>query len=130
MNTFEQVRSENLDIVERIEEIFMESSFDEYRVKVATYFIPSQEKKKQCAEIPTPVKLVDEMIAKIPESFWSIPRPVLEPCCGKGNFVLAIYDKFDKGLENDYPDEREGKGYNRRLYTLLGHQSTECVYNN
>lgn len=106
MTTFEQVRSENLDIVQRIEEMFMESSFDEIRIKIAIYFIPSQDEKKKLAEIPTPVKLVDVMLAKFPKSFWTKPRRVLEPCCGKGNFVLAIYDLFDKGLEKEYPDER------------------------
>jgi hypothetical protein len=39
--------------------------------------------------------------------FWKTPKNVLEPCCGKGNFVLGIFDKFYVGLKNTIPNEKE-----------------------
>jgi hypothetical protein len=63
------------------------------------------EEKKGNAEVPTPVKLVDEMLDKIPAEFWNHPNTVFEPCCGKGNFVLGIFDRLYHGLELVIPDE-------------------------
>ena len=36
------------------------------------------------------------MLDKIPAEFWKKPQRVFEPCCGKGNFVLGIFDKKPK----------------------------------
>jgi hypothetical protein len=78
----------------------------------------SKEEKKDNAEVPTPVKLVDDMLKSIPDEFWKTPKKVFEPCCGKGNFVLGIFDKFYKGLEELYPNEEE------RCRVII----TECLY--
>jgi hypothetical protein len=47
------------------------------------------------------------MLKTIPITFWETPHIVFEPCCGKGNFVLAIFDKFYIGLKKIYPDSYE-----------------------
>jgi tRNA1(Val) A37 N6-methylase TrmN6 len=52
------------------------------------------ENVKRYGEISTPCKLVDEMIDLIHPEFWCNYNTILEPCCGKGNFVLALFDKF------------------------------------
>ena len=104
MHTISQVRLNNLDVVERIEEIFMDGDYDSIRQAVAKYFIPTAEERHGAAEVPTPPSLVDEMLSKIPEEFWKTPNTVLEPCCGKGNFVLAVFQKFDNGLKYMFPD--------------------------
>ena len=61
---------------------------------IAKHFIPSIEEKKDNAEIPTPITLVEEMLNKMPIEFWKSPKRVFEPCCGKGNFVMKIFEKF------------------------------------
>jgi hypothetical protein len=58
------------------------------------------------------------MLNSIPLEFWKTPKKVFEPCCGKGNFVLGIFDKFWKGLEEMYPDEIE------RCRVIM----TVCIY--
>lgn len=44
---------------------------------------------------PTPIQCVEEMISKIPESFWKNENiKILDPCCGCGNFPFVIYYKL------------------------------------
>ena len=44
---------------------------------------------------PTPISCVEEMVDKIPNSFWENPDiKILDPCCGSGNFPLVIYFKL------------------------------------
>ena len=46
---------------------------------------------------PTPIPCVEEMISKIPESFWKNKNiKILDPCCGCGNFPFVIYYKLLK----------------------------------
>jgi hypothetical protein len=61
--------------------------------------IPSKYESKNNAEYTTPYKLRCEMIDKIPDDFWKTPKKVLEPCCGKGGFVISIIEKFSKYLD-------------------------------
>ena len=98
-----KVLDENEKIVIDIKQLYATADHTKIRSLIAKHFIPSDSEKKQNAEIPTPVKLVDEMINTIPEKFWKTPKRVFEPCCGKGNFVLGIFDKFYNGLKNKYP---------------------------
>ena len=44
---------------------------------------------------PTPIDCVEEMVNKVPESFWANPLiKILDPCCGCGNFPIVIYFKL------------------------------------
>jgi hypothetical protein len=97
----------NAEIVNNIREIYRIASPDKLRDLIYKHFIPSNDEKKKNAEVPTPVKLVSEMLYKIQVDFWKKPRKVFEPCSGKGHFVLAIFDLFYKGLEEMYPDKIE-----------------------
>jgi len=110
-NMFIQIMSSIIDIndeiVNNIREIYCNAPSHKLRSLIEKHFIPSQEEKKKNAEIPTPVSLVDEMLEIIPLDFWKMPKKVFEPCCGKGNFVLGIFDKFWVGLEEVYPDIEE-----------------------
>ena len=112
------ILNENDAIIEQIRDIYCNATPSLLRNLIEKHFIPSQEEKQKNAEIPTPVKLVDEMLEKVPEEFWKTPHKVLEPCCGKGNFVLGIFDKFYKGLAELYEDEIE------RCRVII----TECLY--
>jgi hypothetical protein len=108
----------NLQVVNDINEIYSHAAPHELRGLIEKHFIPTNEEKKNNAEIPTPVSLVDEMLNKIPEEFWTTPQKVFEPCCGKGNFVLGIFDKFYEGLKEKYEDEIE------RCEVII----TKCLY--
>ena len=108
----------NEEIVNDIREIYRTSPCIKLRDLIAKHFIPTKEEKKDNAEVPTPVKLVDDMLNTIPIEFWKTPKKVFEPCCGKGNFVLGIVKKFDEGLKELYPDKEE------RARIIM----TECIY--
>ena len=82
------ILNENEIIIEQIRELYCNANPVLLRCLIEKHFIPSQEEKQKNAEIPTPVRLVDEMLDKVPEDFWLVPHKVFEPCCGKGNFVL------------------------------------------
>ena len=112
------ILNNNVEIVNNIREIYITASAHRVRQLIEKHFIPSDEERKKNAEVTTPVSLVNNMIDKIPDEFWKKPRKVFEPCCGKGNFVLGIFDKFEKGLEELYPDRIE------RCRIIM----TECIY--
>jgi hypothetical protein len=108
----------NAQIVNDITKIFSHAAPHKIRVLIEKHFIPTSEEKKNHAEIPTPVALVDEILNVIPEEFWKTPQKAFEPCCGKGNFVLGIFDKFYEGLKEKYVDEIE------RCEVII----TKCLY--
>jgi hypothetical protein len=108
----------NHEIVNNIREIYSIASPHKLRQLIEKHFIPTNDEKKNNAEVPTPVQLVDEMLDKIPVAFWKTPHTVLEPCCGKGNFVLGIFDRFYSGLSELYTDEIE------RCRVIM----TKCIY--
>lgn len=52
---------------------------------------------KNSNDEPTPIDCVNEMISKIPESFWKQKGlKILDPCCGNGNFHFVIYHELHK----------------------------------
>ena len=118
VNIMNNIIDNNIEIVNNIREIYSIAPANKLRELIEKHFIPTNDEKKQNAEVPTPVKLVDEMLNSIPLEFWKKPQKVFEPCCGKGNFVLGIFDRFYKGLEEMYPDEIE------RCRIIM----TECIY--
>jgi hypothetical protein len=118
VNIMNNIIDNNAEIVNNIREIYSIAPAIKLRDLIEKHFIPTNDEKKRNAEVPTPVKLVDEMLNTIPIEFWKTPKKVFEPCCGKGNFVLGIFDRFYKGLEEMYPDEME------RCSVIM----TECIY--
>jgi len=91
----------NIDILDDIFEIYSNSDPKVVRDIIGKHFIPSLDQKKKNAEIPTPPKLCDEMIDKIPRKyFMNKNNKTFEPCCGKGNFVLALFERYFDGLTN------------------------------
>jgi hypothetical protein len=109
---------ENDEIVNNIREIYSIAPAKKLRELLEKHFISTIDEKKDNGEVPTPVTLVDVMLNRIPVEFWKTPQKVFEPCCGKGNFVLGVFDKFYIGLEKMYPDETE------RCRVIM----TECIY--
>lgn len=117
-NIMYSIIDNNTHIVNNIREIYKNAPADKLRGLIEKHFIPSNEEKKKNAEVSTPVSLVDDMLDKIPPVFWKTKQRVFEPCCGKGNFVLGIFDKFYNGLTTLYKDETE------RCHIIM----TECLY--
>lgn len=118
VNIMNNIIDNNEDIINNIREIYSIAPSHKLRQLIEKHFVPTNDEKKKNAEVPTPVKLVEEMLDKVPQDFWKTPKKVFEPCCGKGNFVLGIFDRFYKGLEEMYPDETE------RCRVIM----TECIY--
>jgi hypothetical protein len=118
INIMNEIIDNNVEIVNNIREIYSIAPANKLRELIEKHFIPTNDEKKQNAEVPTPVKLVDDMLNSTPVEFWKKPQKVFEPCCGKGNFVLGIFDRFYKGLEDLYPDQIE------RCRVIM----TECIY--
>ena len=110
--------SNNQEIINNIREIYSIAPSHKLRVLIEKHFVPTIDEKKQHAEVPTPVKTVDEMLNSQSLDFWKTPKSVLEPCCGKGNFILGIFDRFNEGLKEMYPDEIE------RCRVIM----TTCIY--
>ena len=92
--------SVNETILDDIIEIYSITAPSNLRESIATHFTPSEGERKQNAEIPTPVTLVDNMLNAIPSHYFQDANPTLEPCCGKGNFLLGIFDKYFSGLSH------------------------------
>lgn len=84
----------NKAIFEQIKEKYLHADSTEFRKRVEQDFIPSKVERKKNAEIPTPINLVDDMLNSMSNDYFSQINPTLEPCCGKGNFVLGIFEKF------------------------------------
>ena len=54
---------------------------------------------KSSNDEPTPISCIEEMIKKIPNSFWNRDLEnvkILDPVCGNGNFHSVIYNKLIK----------------------------------
>ena len=118
VNIMNNIIDDNAEIVNNIREIYSIAPANKLRELIEKHFVPTKDEKNDNAEVPTPVTLVNVMLQMIPDEFWKTPKRVFEPCCGKGNFVLGIFDKFYKGLEELYPDEIE------RCRVIM----TECIY--
>jgi hypothetical protein len=90
----------NMDVLDDIFEIYSTTSSDKLRKIIEKHFIPTKKQEKENAEIPTPAECCDEMTDKLPQDYFKEIHKTLEPCCGKGNFVLSIFDRFYDGLSH------------------------------
>ena len=68
------------------------------------FLVPNNNEKQHFAEISTPYELRKKMLDKLPAVFWTKPRTILEPCSGKGGFLIDIIDRYMTGLINTFPD--------------------------
>jgi len=65
------------------------------------YLKPKDVEKKQFGEVFTPMALVNEMLDKLPIDVWSNKNlKWFDPCCGMGNFPVAIYLRLMEGLKH------------------------------
>ena len=99
---------ETNQIIRTVKELFMKNIKNnrELSILIDKYLIPQELEKKSNAEVPTPFKLRQEMLDKMPTKFWKTPKKVFEPCSGKGGFVIDIIDRFMNGLKDYINDEK------------------------
>ena len=48
-------------------------------------------RRKQTAEVFTPIALVDEILDKLPKELWDENSTFCDPAAGNGNFLVEIY---------------------------------------
>jgi hypothetical protein len=66
--------------------------------------------KKENGEVFTPMNLVNEMLNKLPIEVWKNKNlKWLDPCCGMGNFPIAVYLKLMDELSDEIEDIKERK---------------------
>ena len=71
---------------------------------------PKEVEKKQFGEVFTPMILVYEMLDKLPKEVWKNKNlKWLDPCCGMGNFSIAVYLRLMEGLKDEIKDMKERK---------------------
>ena len=72
---------------------------------VDSYLKPSNTEKKMLGEVFTSLKLVEEMLDKLPKEVWSNPNlKWLDPANGIGNFPVIIVKNLMEGLKEWQPD--------------------------
>jgi hypothetical protein len=97
-------------LVKRVKKLFKDNlnDIDKLSGLVDEYLVPSDLEKKNNAEISTPKFLRKEMLDKFSttsKSFFKKPRRVLEPCSGKGGFLVDLVSRFMDGLKDFEPDQ-------------------------
>ena len=71
---------------------------------------PKEVEKKENGEVFTPIKLVNDMLDKLPIEVWKNKNlKWLDPCCGMGNFPIAVYLRLMEGLKDEIKDVKERK---------------------
>lgn len=77
---------------------------------IADCLKPKDVEKKQFGEVFTPLKLVDEMLDKLPEFVWTNKNlKWFDPAAGMGNFPIAVYLRLMETLKQEMPDDNERK---------------------
>ena len=67
----------------------------------------TQFEKDTFSEVSTPPELISKMLSFLPIDFFKHNHTVLEPCCGKGSIVIALYNAFFDGLKDVIPDPEQ-----------------------
>ncbi len=71
---------------------------------------PTTSGKKERGEVFTPMKLVDEMLDKLPPEVWTNKElKWLDPAAGMGNFPIAVYLRLMKNLKGFKTEEEKRK---------------------
>ena len=71
---------------------------------------PKEIEKKENGEVFTPIKLVNQMLDKLPIEVWKNKNlKWLDPCCGMGNFSIVVYLRLMESLKDTLTNEKERK---------------------
>jgi type I restriction-modification system DNA methylase subunit len=90
-------------------------------VKKASVY--SKDKSNKHGEVFTPPKLIREMLSTLPEEAFTDPnKTFLDPCTGKGNFVVYLVQGLMIGLKDQIEKESE------RYKHIIENQIFMCEY--
>ena len=92
---------------------------------------PKEIEKKENGEVFTPMKLVNEMLDKLPIETWNNKNlKWFDPCCGMGNFQIAIYLKLMDTLKKIIVDDNERKKHilENMLYVCELNKKNVVIY--
>jgi len=85
---------------------------------------PKDIEKKQFGEVFTPMKVINEILDKLPKEVWQNKNfKWLDPCCGMGNFPIAVYLKLMETLSDEIED------INKRKKHILENMLYMCELN-
>jgi len=71
---------------------------------------PKTIEKKKFGEVFTPMKLVNEMLDKLPKEVWKNKNlKWFDPANGMGNFPIAVYLRLIEGLKEEISDKNKRK---------------------
>jgi len=71
---------------------------------------PKEIEKKENGEVFTPMKLINEMLDKLPNEIWKNKNiKWFDPATGMGNFPIAVYLRLMDGLKNEITNETARK---------------------
>lgn len=71
---------------------------------------PKEIEKQKFGEVFTPIKLVNEMLDKLPKEVWENEKfKWFDPATGMGNFPIVVYLRLMEGLQKKIPNELKRK---------------------
>jgi len=122
-NIYMITNKESNEIIKTIKELFTANRYnpEELSRLIDIYWIPTELEKNKNAEVSTRYEQRQLMLGpldKYPDDFWKSVKPVFEPCCGKGGFIIDIIDKFMNGLKDKIKDK------DKRYKTIV----EQCLY--
>jgi len=95
----------NILILNQLKDIYVHANFNKLKELVLQSFTATETEIKHFSNFTTPQPLVDRMMNCISDEYWKEPKRVLDPCCGKGKFILATFDRLVNGLSISIPDK-------------------------
>ena len=95
----------NRDIVNQIFEIYINAKPSDYIKLVYKMFPPSSEDRDKHGEVTTGVNLSSDMAGVFNNFYHIMGEKYLEFCCGKGIFLLELFDRLYNSL--DISDDNE-----------------------
>lgn len=108
----------HIEIIDDMFEKLSNATPGELRILIDELYKPSKSEEHDNAEIPTSKGCVDYGLNWINDEWFTKPKKVGEITCGKGNFVLGLFEKFYKGLQDYEPDPL------KRCILII----QECIY--
>lgn len=98
---------DNIKEVMKKDKLIYEMSPEEIQKKIEEYLPVRDAEKDKFGEVFTPIKLIEEMLDKLPKDVWkNKDYKWLDPANGIGNFPMIAYKKLMDGLKDVIKDEK------------------------
>ena len=68
--------------------------------------------KEKYGEVNTDIDLIKRMLSILPQKCYENPNlKWLDPCCGKGYFMVFLFNKLFQSLKHKIPDDKKRKAH-------------------